>query len=100
MLHRKWNNGPIIPFPVQHSATTPGNSFLFCFITFREKFQLPFGELLDHVVALIDEHLNAETVADSSERGFLYLRDIGIVGRVKGVASAIGRRVGLSPVAG
>ena len=59
---------------------------------------VPFRKLLDHVVALIYEHLDAETIADSSERGSQHLCEI-ICGRVEGVASAISRRVALSPVA-
>ena len=47
-------------------------------------FALPFGELLDHVVALVDEDLNAEAIVHSGERGFEYLSVIWIGGRVEG----------------
>ena len=62
------------------------------------KVQIPFRKLLDHVVALIYEHLDAETIADSCEGGPPHLCEI-ICGRVEGVASAISRRVALSPEA-
>ena len=62
-------------------------------------FALPFGELLDHVVALVDEDLNAEAIVHSGERGFEYLSVIWIGGRVEGVTSPIGRRVCFGPVA-
>ena len=61
-------------------------------------FALPFGELLDHVVALVDEDLNAEAIVLSCERCSEYLSVIWIVGRVEGVTSSIGRRVCFGPV--
>ena len=62
-------------------------------------FSLPFGKLLYHVVALIDEDLNAETIVHSGERGSEYLRVIWIGGRVEGVTCSIRRRVCFCPVA-
>ena len=62
-------------------------------------FLSPFGKLLDHVVGLIDEDLNAEAIVHSGERGFEYLSVIRIAGRVEGVTCSIGRRVCFSPVA-
>ena len=82
-------------FILQISVNISGFSCLNNPITFL----LPFGELLDHVVSLIDEHLNAEAIVHSGERGSEYLCSIWIVGRVEGVTCSIGRRVCFSPVA-
>jgi hypothetical protein len=56
------------------------------------------GELVQHVVALVEEYLDAKTVADAGERGSPGHRIGGIVSRVERVAAAVGWRKGLGPV--
>jgi hypothetical protein len=55
------------------------------------------GELLQHVVALVEKELKAQPLADASQSGCSRYRIIGIGSRVEGVTVSVGGRKVLYP---